>query len=71
MGRRKTVTQRPRYFDGVDWIACNDEPTDFEPDSIKGYTSTLLLADLFGANPYSVAVDIACRRAALRKAEGE
>ena len=50
--------RRASYRDGVFWIAWNDEPTDRDADAIAGYISTLLLADLFGVDPYRVANDV-------------
>lgn len=49
----------PSYRFGVEWIATNDDPTERDPDNIKSYISTLLLADLYGRTPESVARDIA------------
>lgn len=46
------------YRFGVAWIGENDEPNDLDPDTIDGYVSTLLLADLFGKDPKDVANDI-------------
>jgi hypothetical protein len=46
------------YRSGVDWIARNDEPTDLDPESVAGYVSTLLLADLVGKRPEDVCVDV-------------
>lgn len=47
------------YRAGVAWIALNDEPIDTDPESIAGYISTTLLADLFGVDPAKVGRDIA------------
>lgn len=33
----------------------NDEPADRDPDSISGYISTCLLADMYGKDPKTVA----------------
>jgi len=41
--------------EGVEWIAMNDEPDDLDPESIAGYISTLLLSDLLGVDPTSIA----------------
>lgn len=46
------------YRYGVKWIALNDEPLDENVDSVAGYISTLLLADLFNKVPRVVAEDI-------------
>ena len=58
MARKRTITQAPTYGFGVRWIAQNDETSEHDPDVIAGFLSTLLLADLYGADPRSVAVDI-------------
>lgn len=46
------------YRYGVMWVALNDEPLDESVDSVKGYVSTLLLADLYNKEPVKVAEDI-------------
>lgn len=55
---KRTPARRASYRNGVDWIAMNDEPEDLDPDSVAGYISTLLLADLFGKPASEVAHDI-------------
>lgn len=52
---------RASYRKGVEWIAGNDEPEDLDPESVAGYISTTLLADLFGKDPLDVG------RAVVRK----
>lgn len=62
----RRVTKRPGYREAVYWIAVNDNPGDpmyqdsapDGPDEIAGYVSTLLVADLFGADPELVAKDV-------------
>lgn len=66
MSRRRLCTKRPTYFFGVAWIAENDEAACMDADAVKGFVSTLLLADLFGADPYRVAVDVVRYRAGVR-----
>lgn len=70
--RRKVITKRPSYREAVYWIAHNDnDGGDRVPvgcrdgelqgqvrNNIAGYISTLLVADLFGADPQAVAADI-------------
>lgn len=46
------------FYFAVEWIARNDEPTDTNLESIKGYISTGLVADLFNKLPLRVAEDI-------------
>lgn len=53
--RGRTVAN---YDQGVSWIAWNDDPGAREAlqvNSVAGYISTLLLADLFGVKPETVA----------------
>lgn len=64
MPRKLTVTKRPTYREAVQWIALNDNAGNGDDHaSIAGYVSTLLVADLFGAEPYTVATDIERTRA--------
>ena len=42
--------RRASYRAGVYWIAMNDEPGEGSQEVVAGFISTLLLADLFGAN---------------------
>ena len=59
MPRRKTITKRPTHREPVRWVAFNDNARDDEGvAAVEGYISTLLVADLFGADPCSVAVDV-------------
>lgn len=54
-----TTTCRASYRHGVKWIAHNDESGNGDGTAtIREYISTLLLADLFGADPGRVALDI-------------
>jgi hypothetical protein len=46
------------YRAGVAWIAENDEPGDRDPSTVAELISTMLLADLFGADPSRVAADV-------------
>ncbi len=55
-----------RYRKGVEWIALNDEPEDLDPESVAGYISTSLLADLFGKDPLVVAQTIVATRIEAR-----
>jgi hypothetical protein len=43
------------YRFAVEWIAMNDNPADRDLDSIGGYISTLLLADMFFKDAKTVA----------------
>lgn len=75
MGRKRTLTKRASYRDGVDWIAQNDDAGDdanrLKYDVVEGYISTQLLAALFGAPPTIVAIDIVRRRATLDRAAAQ
>lgn len=66
MSRRRRVMRPARYRDGVYWIAHNDDTGNDDPEEVAGQISTLLLADLFGAEPEDVAADIID----LRRREG-
>lgn len=50
--------KRPSYRHAVQWIGDNDEPEDTDTESIAGYISTLLAADLFDVDPSRVANDV-------------
>ena len=52
------------YHYGILWIAENDEPNDLEPVNVARYVSTALIADLFGKDPYTVALAVVRRRKA-------
>ena len=54
--------RRASYRAGVYWIAMNDEPGEGSQEVVAGFISTLLLADLFGAEPQRVARYIIRRR---------
>ena len=72
MPRKRVVTQRPTYRRAVEWIALNDNAGDDDPvkcgrdgnaqaamrTNIAGYLSTVLVADLFGADADDVAADV-------------
>lgn len=49
------------YRRGVEWIALNDDAGSDDArivEQVRGYISTLLLADLFGKEPREVATDV-------------
>lgn len=46
------------YRFGIQWIAHNDEPTEYDPEIVSGMISVLLLADLCNKNPEEVAKDV-------------
>jgi len=50
---------KPSYRFGIRWIARNDNAGDNDDvETIAGYISVLLLADLFGKDPGTVAKDV-------------
>ncbi len=54
--------KRASYREAVRWIAENDEPNTTDYMDIAQYVSTLLVADLFGKDPYEVGHAIATLR---------
>ena len=62
---------RASYRTGIAWIAWNDEPSDRDPESVEGYISTTLLADLFGKEPQEVAEAIVRYRVKHKVADNE
>lgn len=66
MSRHKTVTKRPTYADAITWIADNDNAGSGESvETIQGYLTVQLVADLFGASTNDVAVDVERHRAGI------
>lgn len=58
------------YRQAVQWIADNDETAEQDPNVMKDLISVLLVADLFGVSPETVAQEIvAYRREANRVAD--
>lgn len=57
--RKRRVTLRPAYAAAVFWIAHNDESGSGQTAAeVAEMVSTLLVADLFGAEPEDVAADV-------------
>jgi len=53
------MPKRASYREAVRWIADNDAPADDEPvDVLAGYTTVLLVADVFGREAEDVARDV-------------
>lgn len=68
------MSKRASYRHGVSWIALNDNSGGddrLDAESVKGYISTLLLADLFGKPEEDVARDIVKYRQAEDAKEGK
>lgn len=65
------VTKQPSFREGVAWIALNDSPGDAaDAETIAGYISVALLADLFGKDPADVARSVVNYRRALASGRG-
>jgi hypothetical protein len=53
--------KRANYRDAISWIACNDDaggPGALNFETVRGYTSVCLIADLFGVEQKRVARDV-------------
>ncbi|MCL4683040.1 MAG: hypothetical protein KJZ92_17465 [Rhodocyclaceae bacterium] len=51
---------RPTYRAAIEWIAANDNPGAAEPsETLKGYLTVALVADLFGVDVKRAAEDVA------------
>jgi hypothetical protein len=53
--------KRANYRDAIAWIACNDdagEPDALNLETVHGYISVCLIADLFGVERERVARDV-------------
>lgn len=53
--------RRASYRMAIRWIAANDADGDTErldPESVRGYVSSLLVADLFDVDPARVGADV-------------
>lgn len=61
--------KRASYRDGVDFIAQNDEVADMDPESIQGFISTQLVAQLFDVPTFRVATDVVRLRKKILKEE--
>ena len=51
-----------KYMTAVEWIAFNDEPTEELPHNIAQQITVMLIADVFGREPESVAKDVVWMR---------
>ena len=50
--------KRKTYKTAVQWIADNDEPTQFDAYEVSGFISVQLVADLYGKDSFDVALDV-------------
>jgi len=63
--------KRASYWEGVEYIACNDNPGDDEPaDVLAGYISVVMLAVPFKVERERVAADVAKFRKAHPEVTG-
>lgn len=62
----KQPKRQMSYRQTVAWIALNDEPTERDRESIAGYISTCLAADIFGVTTEAMAFDIYMYRTGAR-----
>lgn len=46
------------YWYAVTWIAYNDDGITLDTEQIEGYITTMLVADLYGREPWEVALDV-------------
>lgn len=53
-----SIVKRASYRDAIDFIACNDEPTETDPEEVRGLASVLLVASIFGVDTERVAKDV-------------
>lgn len=70
MKTKARATQRPKYREGVEWIAMNDDPgssDSLDLEAVAGYISTHLLADLYGMDYKEVGRDVINFRTKERK----
>lgn len=53
---------RASYERAIGWIADNDEPGEYDIDTMASLISVVLVADLWGKDPARVARDVVNRR---------
>lgn len=54
--------KRASYRDAVDFIACNDDPSELGASRVADLTTTVLVANIFGVDAERVAQDIVRHR---------
>lgn len=62
--------KRASYRDGIDFIACNDEALEMDPEVVAGLATVVMLASLFGVEPERVAKDVVRLRKKMAKESG-
>lgn len=50
--------KRASYKSAIAFIALNDEPTDMDPESVAGYTTSVLVSEIFDVPTEKVGVDV-------------
>lgn len=66
-GRRERLRL---YREMVSAIAFNDEPLDTSLESVSGFTTVVLAADVFGKTPKQVAAAVIRKRREAARADG-
>ena len=47
-----------KYLKGIEWIAFNDEPEEFDLEIISSMLTVVLLSEVFNISPEDIAQDI-------------
>ncbi len=68
LSMKETKLKRASYRDAIDFIACNDESAETDPETVQSLASVLLVACIFGTEPERVARDVVRLRAKYTKA---
>jgi hypothetical protein len=50
--------KRASYRDAIDFVVCNDESAELDPEAVKSLASVLLVASIFGTTIEKVAADV-------------
>lgn len=50
--------KRASYYEGVMWIALNDDTLDIDPDSVSEYIQVIFMSHLFGVHAFQIAKDV-------------
>lgn len=62
--------KRASYRDAIDFIACNDESAELDPEAVRSLASVLLVASIFGTTIERVADDVVRYRKNMLKGGG-
>lgn len=63
--------KRASYRDAVDFIACNDEALETDPEAMQGVATVVLVASIFGVETDKVAKDVVRLRQKFAKEEAK